>query len=88
MVFPHILCYTALRVLVRQPLNRQLSVFDAMWLVGIGAETTMFVGLVVSIVTFKPIDLAVALKGEHVRGDTIEEPAIMRDHHCTAGEGQ
>ena len=59
-----------------------------MWLIRIGAETAVFVGFVIRIVTFKPIDLAIAFKGEHVRGDTIEEPAIMRDHYGTAGEGQ
>src|SRR6185312_13413507 len=39
------------------------------------------------IVAFEPVDLRVALEGENVRGDTVEKPAIMRDHDRAAREG-
>ena len=37
-------------------------------------------------VPFKPHHLAVALEREHVRGDAIEEPAVVADHDGAAGE--
>ena len=37
---------------------------------------------------FEPDDLAVALEGEHVRGDAVEEPAVVADDHDAAGEVQ
>src|SRR5579863_2839034 len=38
------------------------------------------------IVPLEPDDLGVALEGEDVSGDSIEEPAIMRDDDRAAGE--
>ena len=67
-------------------LHRQSSVFDAMRLVGVGAEAPMFVRFVISIVAFEPDYLAIAFEGEDMGGDAIEEPAIMGDDHGASGE--
>ena len=50
------------------------------------AEPPLAIGLVVLVVAFEPDDLAVALEGQHVRGDAIEEPAIVADDDGAAGE--
>ena len=42
-----------------------------------------FVGLVVA---FAPDRLAVPLEGEDVRGDAVEEPAVVADDHGAAAE--
>ena len=44
------------------------------------------VRLVVLVVALEPDDLAVALEGQHVRGDAVEEPAVVADDHRAAGE--
>ena len=44
------------------------------------------VGGVLLVVAFVPDDLAVTLEGEDMGSDTIEEPAIVADHHGAAGE--
>ena len=64
----------------------QLPVLDAVRLVGVRAEAALPIGLVVLVVAFEPHDLAVALEGEHVRGDAVEEPAIVADDDGAAGE--
>ena len=46
----------------------------------------MPVGFVVGVVAFEPDYLTVAFKGEHVRGDAVQEPAVVRDDHDAAGE--
>ena len=45
----------------------------------------LLVGLEVAL---EPHDLGVALEREHVRGDAVEEPAIVGDDHRAAREGQ
>src|SRR5713101_5299560 len=57
-----------------------------MRLVGVAAQTAVAVGLVILVVALEPFDVAVALEGQHVGGDAVEEPAIMADDHRTAGE--
>ena len=57
-----------------------------MRLVGRGAEAALAVGFVVLVVAFEPLDLALALEGEHVGGDAIEEPPVVADDHRTAGK--
>ena len=57
-----------------------------MRLIGLGAEAALPIGFVVLVVAFEPHRLAVALEGEDVRRDAIEEPAIVADHHGAAGE--
>ena len=48
----------------------------------------MPVGLVVAEVALEPADLGVALEGEHVGGDAVEEPAVVADHYGTPGKRQ
>ena len=55
-------------------------------LLGIGAEAALLVGLVIRVIALEPFDLAVALEGEDVSRDAVEEPAIVGDHHGAAGE--
>ena len=43
----------------------------------------LLVGLEVAL---EPPHLRVALEGEHVRGDAVEEPAVVGDDHRAAGE--
>ena len=64
----------------------QLPVLDAVRLVGLGAEPRVPVRLVVLVVALEPHDLAVALEGQDVRGDAVEEPAVVADDHRAAGE--
>src|SRR4029078_13585137 len=63
-----------------RPLPGQRLVLDPVRL--IGARPKLFVPpcFVLAEVPFEPADLAVALEGEHVCGDAIEEPAIVTDH--------
>ena len=57
-----------------------------MRLVGGGAEALVPVGFVLGIVPFEPDDLAVAFEREDVRGDAVEEPTVVANHHGAAGE--
>src|SRR5258705_13992847 len=66
------------------PLPCQLPVFDAVWRVGLRAETPLPIRFVVLVIAFEPDDPAVALEGEHVGGDTVEEPAVVADDHGAA----
>src|SRR5215216_5729465 len=45
------------------------------------AEAAMPVRLVILVVALEPDDAAVAFEREDVRGDAIEEPAVVADHH-------
>src|SRR5579864_6164161 len=56
-------------------------VADAVRLVGLGAEAPVTVGFVGLVVALEPGDLGVALEGQDVRGDAIEEPAVVADDH-------
>src|SRR5262245_4763707 len=49
-------------------------------------QTALPIRFVVLIVAFEPLDLAVAFERQDVRGDPIEEPAIVRDDDGAAGE--
>src|SRR5688572_6658389 len=53
----------------------QLLVADPVRLEGVVAEALLLVGLVVGEVALEPGDLGVALEGEDVGGDAVEEPA-------------
>ena len=50
------------------------------------AQTLFAVGLIIGIIPFEPNDFTVAFKGEHVCGDTIEKPAVMRNYNRATGE--
>ncbi len=57
-----------------------------MRLVGIVAQPLAPIFQIVGIVALEPDHLAVAFECEHVGGDPVEKPAIVRDHHCAARE--
>ena len=59
-----------------------------MGLVGVDTEALVPVGLVVAEVALEPADLGVALEGEHVGGDAVEEPAVVADDHGAPREAQ
>ena len=63
----------------------EAAVSDAVGPVGFGAEAASAVLLVLLVVALEPDGLAVALEGQHVRGDAIEEPAIVADDDDAAG---
>src|SRR5687767_5276366 len=64
----------------------QLPILDAVRLIGIRTLPPFQVLDVALVIPFVPHRLAVALEGEDVRGDAIEEPAVVRDDHRAAGE--
>src|SRR5687767_6721550 len=69
----------------RSALPRELAVLDAMWSVRFGAEAPAAIRFVVLIVPLEPDDTAVAFEREDVRGDAIQEPAIVADDDGAAG---
>src|SRR3954451_19762742 len=66
----------------------ELLVGDAVRAVGLGAELVAAPRLVGLEVALEPRDLRVALEGEYVRGDPVEEPAVVGDDHRAAREGE
>src|SRR6185369_7057959 len=64
----------------------ELLVLDPMGLLGLDAEPLAAIGLVVLVIALEPHDAAVALEGEHVGRDAVEEPPVVADHHGTAAE--
>ena len=61
-------------------------VLDPMGLVGVRAEAPLAVPLVVLVVALEPLDVTVALEGQDVGGDAVEEPAVMRNHNAALPE--
>src|SRR5207248_7563116 len=61
-------------------------VLDPVRALRLRAEPLAPVRLVVLVVALEPDDAAVALEGEDVGRDTIEEPAVVADHDRAAGE--
>ena len=55
--------------------------------IGFGAETPASVLFVFAVVAGEPDHLAVALKGQNVGGDPVQEPAIMGDDQRRTGKG-
>src|SRR5438105_14535464 len=70
------------------PLPRQLLVTDAMRLVGFLAETLLALRFIGLVIPFTPDRFAVAFKGENMRDDAVEEPAVVADDHGAAAEAQ
>src|SRR5215813_13362955 len=66
----------------------QLLIRDPMRLVGISSLPLVQVFGICPIVALEPDDFAVAFEGEDMRRDTIQEPAIVRNHYGAAGEIQ
>src|SRR5215469_1710370 len=69
-----------------QPSACQRFVADAMRLRGVLAAPPFEALDVLLVIAFEPHHLRVTLEGEDVRRNAVEEPAIVRDHHRTAGE--
>src|SRR5262245_8833752 len=67
-------------------LPRELLVLDPVRNGGIDAEAALLVFLVVLEVALEPLDMTVALEGEHVGRDAVEEPAVVTDDHGATGE--
>lgn len=61
-----------------------MPVFDTMGLVAGCPETFFPVRFIIGKVSLKPDDFTIALKGQDVGGDPVEEPSIMADDHDTA----
>src|SRR5262245_47904004 len=66
------------------PLQRLVA--DALGLCGLFAKALDLVFLVLVVVARKEADLRLALEGEDVGGDAVEEPAIVAGDQHTAGE--
>src|SRR5689334_11877270 len=78
-----VMCSGALR---HRRLPLQLAVARAVWAGCLFAKAPDLVFLVGFEVTLKPFDVTVALEREDVRGQAVEEEAIVADDHGTAGE--
>src|SRR5919202_2902301 len=66
-----------------QPLVR-----DAVRAIGLGAQQRAAVLLVGLEVALEPGYARVALEGQHVRGDPVQEPAVVGDDDGAAGEAE
>lgn len=65
-------------------LLRQLLVANTVRLGRCIAEAFLAISFVLGVVTFEEQHVGVVLVGEDVRGDTVQEPPIVRDHDgCT-----
>jgi len=67
-------------------LPRELAVPDPVWLISVFAQPLLPIRFVLTIVSFIPHHFAVAFKGQNVRGDSIQEPAVVAADHSAAGE--
>ncbi len=56
---------------------RELAILDPLGLDGIRAKAAFLVLDIIRERTLEPFDMAVAFKGQDMRGDAVEEPAIM-----------
>ena len=63
-----------------------MPVLDAVRLIGCRAEPRPAVGFVFGVVAIEEDDTAVAFKGENVRGDAVQKPAVVADDDGAAGE--
>ena len=50
------------------------------------AQPAHLVGLVILEIPLEPLHVAVALERQDMRGDPVEEPAVMADDHRATGE--
>jgi len=71
----------------RRPTGISLPHPDAVGLVGGGAQLLVAECLVVGDVAREEAHLAVALEGEDVRGDAVQEPAVVADDDDAPGKG-
>jgi hypothetical protein len=79
-------CGEGRRNTVSIPLSRELLILDPLRLHGVRPEPPDLVGLVVLEVALEPFDVGVALEGEDVGADAVEEEAVVADDDGAAGE--
>src|SRR5690606_24662486 len=66
--------------------TRERLVADAVRLCRVLALAAFEIFHVLLVVAFEPDDFRVALERQDVRGDAVEEPAVVRDHDGAPGE--
>src|SRR5690606_29478424 len=54
----------------------------------INAEATLLVFLVLAVIALEELHVLLALEGKDVRGDAVQEPAVMRNDEGVAREHQ
>ena len=64
----------------------EFLVFDAFRQHGVLAQSPLLVLLVILEIALEPFDVAVALEGEDVGGDAVEEEAVVADDDGAARE--
>src|SRR5262245_51668942 len=64
----------------------QLAVLYPMWLVGVSAQSGLAVGFILRVVPVEPDGSAFALECQDVRGDAVQEPAVVADDDGASGE--
>src|SRR4051812_18400880 len=57
-----------------------------MWLICVVAEAAFAVSLVFAVISIKVFHVAIPLEGEDMRCYAVEEPAVVADDDCAAGE--
>src|SRR5947209_2911228 len=72
----------------RGGLASQPSVAQPMRLVGLLAQTLPALRFIRLVVALTPDGLAVPLERKNVRGDAVQEPAVVTDDHHAAAEVQ
>src|SRR5690606_9755490 len=55
---------------------------------GVVAHAAALVLFVLAVIALEELDVAVALEGQDMGRDAVEEPAVVRDHEGVAGELQ
>jgi hypothetical protein len=55
----------------------QFLVFDPMRLIRIRPQAALSIRFVIGVIAFEPDGVTVALEGEDMGGDTVQEPAIV-----------
>ncbi len=69
-----------------QELSIQALVLRPVWLICVVAETAFAIFLVFAVAAFEEEYFAGLLERQRMRGNAIQEPAIVRDDHGAAGE--
>ena len=61
-------------------------VFDPRGAISVCTESTFLVRFIGRVVTLEPLNMAVALKSQNVRGNAVKEPPVVADDHGAAGK--
>src|SRR5215470_5108757 len=67
-------------------ISGQLPVFYPMRLIGVSAQPGLAVGFVFRVIPVEPDGSAFALECQDVRGDAVQEPAVVADDDGASGE--